>query len=122
MKFLCTLAVVLICLAVAGVARASLALPSTLDGQSASAVAIFQGTVLGLRSYRNSADGLIYTRATFRVDEVFKGLCPGVINVVHRGGEADGVGMSDDGAPQVRVGEERLLFVSRRADRTLFAM
>ena len=111
----------LICLALVGVAHASSVLPALLDDHATSAAAIFQGTVLKVQSYRNAADGLIYTRTTLRVDEAFKGRCPAVITVVHRGGAVDGVGMTDDAAPQFRAGEERLLFVSRRADRTLFA-
>ncbi len=102
-------------------ARASSVLPTSLDEHATAAAAIFQGTVLNVQSHRSAVDGLIYTRTTLRVDEVFKGRCPAVLTVVHRGGAVDGVGLSDDGAPQFQAGEERLLFVSRRADRTLFA-
>ena len=111
----------LICLALTGVARASSVLPTSLEDHAAAATAIFQGTVLKMQSFRNPADGFIYTRTTLRVDEAFKGRCPAVVTVVHRGGAVDGVGMTDDAAPQFQAGEERLLFVSRRADRTLFA-
>ena len=121
MKLCRSFLLVLLCLAAAGVARASLTLPVSLVEHTAAATAIFQGTVLAVQSYRNPADGLIYTRTTLRVDEAFKGRCPAVITVVHRGGAVDGVGLRDDAAPQFQAGEERLLFVSRRADRTLFA-
>ena len=112
---------VLICLAAAMVVHASSVLPTTLEEHVTTAAAIFQGTVLKVQSYRNPADGFIYTRTTLRVDEAFKGRFPAVITVVHRGGAVDGVGMLDDSAPQFQAGEERLLFVSRRADGTLFA-
>lgn len=114
------LSLLIACTAV-GVARASISLPASLEENSAAATAIFHGTVLKNQSYRNPADGVIYTRTTLRVDETFKGRCPGVITVVHRGGAVEGVGLLDDSAPRFQVGEERLLFVSRRADRTLFA-
>ncbi len=121
MKLLCSFALVLLSLA-APSARASSLLPTSSEAQVAAADAIFQGTVLKVQSFRDPADGLIYTRTTLRVDEAFKSRCPAVITVVHRGGTVDGVGLTDDGAPQFRPGEERLLFVSRRPDRTLFAM
>jgi hypothetical protein len=56
-----------------------------------------------------------------RVDEALKGKFPPVIKVLHRGGEVDGIGMADDLSPRFQVGEECVLFVSRRSDGTLFA-
>ncbi len=55
------------------------------------------------------------------MDEGFKGAFPAVIQLVHRGGEVDGVGMADDLSPRFTVGEECVLFVARRSDGTLFA-
>src|ERR1044071_1357074 len=74
------------------------------------------------RSRVNAADGGIYTRTLLRVDEAIKGTFPAVVALVHRGGVVDGAGEADGFAPQFRIGDERLLFLSRRADRTLFAM
>jgi hypothetical protein len=101
--------------------RASSMLPLTLDEHLQSASAVFRGTVLRVESFRVGTNGMIYTRAVLRVDEGFKGRLPAVINVVHRGGVAGGIGVTDDSSPQFKVGEERLLFVSRRGDGTLFA-
>ena len=56
-----------------------------------------------------------------RVDEVFKGTLPPLVKLVHRGGTVGGKGEMDGFAPQFKVGEERLLLVSRRADGTLYA-
>ncbi len=101
-------------------AHATSVLPVTFDEHFQSASAVFRGTVLEMRSYKNSA-GLIYTRTLLRVDEVFKGKFPPVIQVVQRGGEVDGLGMMDDVSPRFRTGEECVLFVARRSDGTLFA-
>jgi hypothetical protein len=103
------------------VAPASSVLPLTLDEHLQSADAVFRGTVLGVECFRDETNCMIYTRTVLRVDEGFKGRLPAVINVVHRGGVADGIGMTDDSSPQFKIGEERLLFVSRRGDGTLFA-
>lgn len=101
--------------------RASSMLPLTFDEHLQSASAVFRGTVLRVESFRGGTNGMIYTRTVLRVDEKFKGRLPAVINVVHRGGVAGGIGVTDDSSPQFKVGEERLLFVSRRGDGTLFA-
>jgi hypothetical protein len=103
------------------VAHASSVLPLTLDEHLQSADAVFRGTVLGVESFRVGTNGMIYTRTVLRVDEGFKGRLPAVINVVHRGGVVGGIGMTDDASPQFKTGEERLLFVSRRNDGTLFS-
>ena len=83
--------------------------------------AIFRGTVLSTQSYVDPADGQIYTRTVLRVDEVFKGTLPPLVKLVHRGGTVGDRGEMDGFAPQFKVGEERLLLVSRRADGTLYA-
>jgi Matrixin len=121
MKIFQAVPATLVLLATACITSASTVLPLTIEEHIEAADAIFRGTVLDIKSYRNTADGMIYTRTALRVDEVFKGRFPPVITVVHRGGTADGIGMTDDASPQFKAGEERLLFVSRRGDRTLFA-
>lgn len=100
--------------------QASSVLPLSFDEQFQSAKAIFRGTVVEVASYTDT-NGLIYTRTAVRVEETFKGKCPSVIRLVHRGGEADGVGMRDDLSPRFNVGEDCVLYVSRREDGTLFA-
>ncbi len=102
-------------------ADASQVVPMTLEQHLQSAGAVFRGTVLEIRSFKNSADGMIYTRTLLRVDETFKGRLPPVIQLVHRGGEVDGVGNFDDLSPRFKVGEECVLFAARRNDDTLFA-
>jgi hypothetical protein len=115
--------VILLSLLVASLAaRASSVLPLSLDEQIRDSAAVFRGTVLRVESFRNPADGLIYTRTALRVDEAFKGKLPPVLNVVHRGGTVGDVGFSEGFSPQFRVGEERLLWVGRRGDGTLFAI
>jgi hypothetical protein len=116
------LAVLLTFSLAAAVAPASSVLPLTVDEEVRAAAAVFRGTVLHVESFRNERDGLIYTRAALRVDEGFKGRLPPVLYVVHRGGTVGDVTLSEDFAPRFRVGEERLLFVSRRGDGTLFAL
>jgi len=101
--------------------RASSMLPLTLDEHLQSAGAVFRGTVLRVECFRDETNGMIYTRTVLRVDEGLKGRLPAVINVIHRGGVVDGLGLTDDASPQFKVGEERLLFVTRRGDGTLFA-
>ena len=101
--------------------HASSSLPTTFDEHFQSASAVFRGTVQQINSYKNPADGMIYTRTLLQVDEVFKGKFPAIIKLVHRGGEIDGIGMADDLSPRFKVGEECVLFVSRRHDGTLFA-
>jgi hypothetical protein len=83
--------------------------------------AIFRGTVLSTQSYEDAADGQIYTRTVLGVDEVFKGTLPPLVKMVHRGGTVGDKGEMDGFAPQFKVGEERLVLVSGRADGTLYA-
>ncbi len=100
---------------------ASSFLPTATDGHIQMSAAVFRGTVLNTESYADAADGQIYTRTVIQVDEVFKGKLPSRIKLVHRGGTVGNQGEADGFAPQFKVGEERLLFVARRADGTLYA-
>src|SRR6266567_5694260 len=93
-------------------ALASMVLPLATDDQLRLSVAVCRGTVTGVESYRDPADGLIYSRATLQVDETFKGKFPPVVTLVHHGGELDGISQIDGFNPQFKVGEERLLFLS----------
>jgi hypothetical protein len=101
--------------------RASSLLPVTAEEHLREAAGVFRGQVTQVQSYLGPNDGMIYTRTVLRVEEVFKGRLPAYVQVVHRGGEVGRLGEMDDFAPQFKVGEERVLFVSRRADGTLFA-
>ena len=102
-------------------ALASYSAPTKLDDFPASAGAVFRGMATGAVCYRNPGDGLIYTRTTFRVDEVFKGRFGATVSVIQRGGEINGLGFSDDASPRFRTGDEVVLGLSQRRDGTLYA-
>jgi Matrixin len=121
MKALLPVAVFLACTSLVATARAE-RLPATTTAQKiGSSDAAFRGVVIGIHSYRNPADGQIYTRTALRVEEVFKGRVPSVVQLVHRGGVVGNRGEVNDFSPQFSPGEECLCFVSRRKDGTLFA-
>jgi hypothetical protein len=109
------------CSVFASLSRASSLLPTTSDRHIQLSAAIFRGAVLSAQSYEDPADGQIYTRTVVRVDEVFKGKLPPLAKLVHRGGTVGNKGEMDGFAPQFKMGEERLLLVSRRAEGTLYA-
>lgn len=67
------------------------------------------------------ADGGIRTRTALRVDEVLKGKFPAMVAMVHRGGLVGTRCETFSTNPKLRVGEERLLFLGRRPDGTLYA-
>ncbi len=100
-------------------ANASSFKPLTIDAQLDEAAGVFQGTILKTESFVEN--GLVQTRAFVRVDEVFKGKLPRVIKIVNEGGEVDNVGVLDGYNPQFKVGDERVLFVSRKHDGRLTA-
>src|ERR1019366_1949754 len=102
------------------VAHASVLLPMSRDEHIRRSAAVFRGSVVSAVGYEEPASGFIYTRTVIRVDEVFKGKLPATLRMVYRGGEAGGRGEMNDLAPQLRVGEERLFLVGRRADGTLY--
>lgn len=102
-------------------AQSTSLLPLTTDRHAQVACAVFRGLVMASEAHENPADGQIYTRTVMRVDEVFKGKLPALVQLVHRGGTVGTRGEMNGLAPELRVGEERLVFVSRRADGTLFA-
>jgi hypothetical protein len=100
--------------------RASSLLPMSTVRHLQISAAVFRGSVLDVQSFQAPADGQLYTRTTLRVNEVFKGTVPPTLTLVHRGGSVAGWGQSDGFAPQFKVGEERLLFVSRHSGGTLY--
>ena len=101
-------------------ARATMVEPMSTAQQVARATAICRATVVGQESFV-AADGGIQTRTALRVDEVLKGRFPAVVAVVHRGGFVGNRCETFSTNPKLRVGEERLLFLGRRADGTLYA-
>jgi hypothetical protein len=91
----------------------------SLDEQLQGSVGAFRGTVLKTESFIE--DGVIQTRAFIRVDESFKGKLPRVVKVVNEGGVVGDVGMLDGYNPQLKVGDEKVLFVSRQHNGRLTA-
>jgi hypothetical protein len=96
-------------------------LPFTDEEHINGAVAICRGTIVETRCHRSPQDGRLYTRTLVRVDESLKGRLPAVITLVHRGGVLEDEGETDGCSPTFRVGEQRLLLLSRRADGTWHA-
>ncbi len=103
------------------VSQATSFLPFTTDRQIQDASAIFRGSVMNLQSYADT-NGLIFTRAVFQVEEVFKGKLPNMVDVVYRGGAVGNRGEMMGSSLQLQVGEDLLMFVARRSDGTLFAV
>jgi hypothetical protein len=101
---------------------ASSIIPVTLDEKIKYADAIFRGTVLQNQCFRNPADQGIYTATLLQVDEVFKGRFPNMIKLVHRGGIVGNEGEYSDFSPTFNSGEERVIFLKRRKDNTLYSM
>lgn len=95
--------------------------PLPLAEQLNQSAAVCRGEILANTPFQGE-DGHIYTRTTVRVTEVFKGAFPEVVTLTHRGGVLGTVGEYVDASPSFVIGEERLLFLGRQADGTLFAM
>jgi hypothetical protein len=111
----------LLFLAPCDIGQSSSLVPMTTARHVQISGAIFRGTVLESQGYEDPADGHLYTRTVLRVDEVFKGKLPALVKLVHRGGSTSNRGEMDSLSLRFTAGEERLMFVSRRADGTLFA-
>src|SRR5260370_36304539 len=94
-------------------ALASMVLPLATDDQLRLSEAVCRGTVTGGESYRDPADGLIYSRAMLQVDEKFKGKLPPVVTLVHHGGEVDGMSGINGFNPQLQARRERVLVLSQ---------
>ena len=120
-RITCAAILVLTVLTASFPSQSSSLLPITTARHVQISAAVFRGTVVDTQAYEDPADSHIYTRTVVRVDEVFKGTLPPLVKLVHRGGMVGTRGEMDGFAPRFTVGEERLLFVSRRADGTLYA-
>ncbi len=117
MKHIFVLAI--LCGAISAFASSQIKLST--DQQLQLAVAVCRGTVVQVDSFRGD-DGMIHTRTLVRVDETLKGKFPAVVKLIHLGGTVGDRTDQDSFSPQFRVGEERLLFLSRAPDKTLFSM
>lgn len=85
--------------------------PMTTSQRAAEAGAIFSATTESVRPFRGKG-GLIYTRATFAVHEVFKGRVPSRVTVTYRGGVLGNEGDTVSLMPVLEPGDERLLFLA----------
>ena len=111
-----TLSLVTLIAFVANSIFASSIIPLSIADHVAASAAVFRGVVVGQECYRDSADGLIYTRTSLRVIEGLKGTFPKIVAVVHRGGVIGEEGEFVGNSPLFKHGEERLIFVARSAD------
>lgn len=109
-------------LLLAPMAQASKVVPLSGDERLRQASAVCRGTVLAVESFRIAANGGIHTRTAVRVEEAIKGRFPEVVTLVHRGGRIGREGEDDGLSPKFTVGEERLFFLGRRSDGSLFAL
>lgn len=83
------------------------------------ATGICRGRVLSVEAFRHPVKGGIFTRARIRVVEALKGRFPAEITIVQRGGFIDGVGETEGREVPLRVGEERVWFLTQKEDGTL---
>ena len=86
------------------------------------ATGICRGRVLSVEAFRHPVKGGIFTRARLSVVEAIKGNFPAEITIVQRGGVMDGVGETEGREVPLRVGEERVWFLTQREDGTLGVM
>lgn len=93
----------------------------TPEDQFREAVAVCRGTVLGETSFRDT-EGRLRTRTRIQVLETFKGLFPEVVQLVHPGGFDGRRGVQWGHNPDFKAGDERLLYLGRRPDGTLFCL
>ena len=118
--FLAYLAAALLAAAIPSWTRATQVEAVSTEVSVSRAAAICRATVVGQESFVGT-DGGIHTRTALRVDEVMKGRFPTVVAVVHAGGQVGTRRVTFSDNPNFQLGEERLLFLGRRADGTLYA-
>ena len=93
----------------------------SLDERIDAAAAICRGRIVGITVFRKQPNGRIYTRTDIRVDEAFKGRFPDLITITHRGGVLHDAGFFDSSAPIFAIDEERIFFLGRRPDDSVFS-
>lgn len=101
------------------VGHAASFVPTNLEENVKKSDAVFRGTVVSVTCFADPADGGIYTRVSFRVDEAIKGRLPAVVDLVHFGGDLEEISVQNGFAPRFQVGQERLVFAARRPNGTL---
>jgi hypothetical protein len=112
----CAAAPLLSLLLLAPPARASTALPATVEGLARASDAVVRGTVAASAS-RFTADGRqIYTFVEIRPAAVWRGSAPARTVVRVPGGEVGNLGMLVPGSPRFTAGEEVVLFLRRSGE------
>jgi hypothetical protein len=99
--------------------QASSLAPTTEQEDVKAALGICTGRITGLESFRHPLRGGIFTRMKITVLEAIKGRFPASITLVQRGGSLDGLSESTGLAGAFAVGDERLFYVTKRADGSL---
>src|SRR5258708_4725380 len=100
---------------------ASSFLRMTVDEMMGASEMVFRGKVTSVIPFLDGKSGQIYTRTACSIIETLKGRPGPTVELIHRGGQVGNIGEMNGFAPQFAVGEERLLFVSRRNDGTLYS-
>ncbi|WP_395737794.1 matrixin family metalloprotease [Prosthecobacter sp.] len=93
--------------------------PTSEQEDVQAALGICTGRITGLESFRHPLRGGIFTRVKISVLESIKGRFPASITLVQRGGTLDGESESTGLAGAFAVGDERLFYVTKRADGSL---
>jgi|GEM_PF-1293596 len=97
-------------------ASATVAVRATVESLTSQAQLVILGRVTSQWSPKERGpQGQIYTRSAVEVSESWKGTAPGVITVQQLGGTVDGFTLSVAGSPQLTVGEEVVLFLTKGA-------
>lgn len=100
-------------------AQALLIPETSFEELVARADGIYLGRVLDKRCAWNAERTRIYTHYTVEVEQSFKGLPPGRIELVELGGEVDGLAMEVEGAPSYAAGEQAVIFVHAEQGRLM---
>jgi hypothetical protein len=100
-------------LALAAPARATLAVPSTVEDLARSSAAVVRGKVLSARAHWSSDHLRIFTTAEVEVASAWRGAAPARVQVVVPGGVVGNLGQRVDGMPTFTAAEEVVLFLAR---------
>lgn len=120
MRRLCTfLAAGLLVSSLSPLAQASSRVPRTEAQEVRAATGICLGRVERIESFRHPQRGGIFTRVTINVLEGLKGRFPAKITLVQRGGTVGDESEASGANTALRIGEERLFHLLRRADGSL---
>ncbi len=111
-------------IAAAGIstATATLTLPISVAEHAADAAAICVAKVERLHSYEAAGTRQIFTTVTLRVVEPLKGTFPERVTLKQRGGVVGERGQFQSDTPNLKPGEQRLFFLGRRDDGSLYAL